>query len=489
VRSFLATVAAAITLALALVGAATTANGAPVEPTQAGQRIPASAIREHLAAFQRIADRHGGTRAAATPGYDASARYVAMRMRKAGYAVRFQEFAFPFVHDRSPPVLRTVGSGAWDFRANRDYATFAYSGAGRVEADVVAVDLLVPSPRPNASTSGCETRDFAGFLRGSVALLQRGTCTFRVKVANAVAAGASAVVVSNEGNPGRRGVFAASLGTPQTSVPALAASFEIGEALRRGARDGPTGARVEVVADVVAETRRTRNVIAESRAGDARNLVVAGAHLDSVRAGPGINDNGSGSAVLLEVAERLAQTRPRNRLRFVWWGAEELGLIGSRQYVGRLTPQARRAHALYLNLDMVGSSNYVLSVYDGDGSLPDGVEPPPGSAAIERLLVGYLKTRKIPFRETQLGGSSDHASFAAVGIPIGGLFTGADGQKSQAEAATFGGRAGEPYDPCYHRACDTLANVNGTALSRAAQATAHVLRAFARSVATVRRSG
>jgi Zn-dependent M28 family amino/carboxypeptidase len=473
--------AVVLAAALALVGSAASSTRSPLDAGQAGSRISAASIREHLVAFQRIADRNGGTRAAATPGYDASASYVAARMRKAGYAVRVQQFSFPLVTDRTPPVLRTVGSGAWDFRANRDYATFAYSGAGRVDADVVAVDLLVPSPQPNASTSGCETGDFDGFRRGSIALLQRGACTFREKVANAVAAGASAVVVFNEGNPGRRGVFAASLGTPQATVPALAASFEVGDALRRGSRNGATGARVEIAADVVAETKRTRNVIAESRAGDPANLVVAGAHLDSVPAGPGLNDNGSGSAVLLEVAEHLAEVRPRNRLRFVWWGAEELGLIGSRHYVAQLSPKARRAHALYLNLDMVGSPNYVLFVYDGE----DG---PAGSAAVEQRLAGYLRARRLPFRETELGASSDHAPFAAAGIPIGGLFTGADGRKSEADSAAFGGRGGAPYDPCYHRACDTLANIDNAALSQTASATAHVLRAFARDVSAVRRA-
>ena len=349
---------------------------------------------------------------------------------------------------------------------------------------MVAVDLLVPSPRPNASTSGCEAADFAGFPRGAIALLQRGTCFFRTKVANAVAAGASAAVVVNEGNPGRRGLFGATLGTPQASIPALAASFEVGESLRRGARTGATGVEAELRADVVAETRRTRNVIAESRTGDARNLVVAGAHLDSVLVGPGINDNGSGSAVLLEVAERLATTRPNNRLRFVWWAGEELGLLGSRHYVRRLSQNARRDHALYLNLDMVGSPNYVLLVYDGDNS-----PRAPGSAAIERVLSRYLTTRRIPFGESTLGARSDHAPFVTAGIPVGGMFTGADGEKSQAEAATFGGRAGAPYDPCYHRACDTLANVNDTALTRSAEATLHALRTFARDVSRVRRPG
>jgi Zn-dependent M28 family amino/carboxypeptidase len=475
-------------LTLAVVGSAASSTGSPLGATQAGQRITAAGVREHLAAFQRIARRNGGTRAAATPGYAASARYVATRMRSAGYAVRMQEFTFPYVFDRSAPSLRALRSPGWDFRPNRDYATLAYSGGGTIEAEVVAVDLLVPSPRANASTSGCEQSDFAGFPRGAVALVQRGTCTFRSKVANAVAAGADAVVVFNEGNAGRTGLFAATLGPPQVRIPALAASFEVGEALRRGARTGLTGARVSLTTDVAVETRRSHNVVAEARTGNAANLVVAGAHLDSVAQGPGLNDNASGSAALLEVAEQLARTRARNRLRFVWWGAEELGLIGSRHYVGTLSSPARQAHALYLNLDMVGSPNYVLFVYDGDGSHGDASATPPGSAAVERALARYFTAQRIPFEQTQLGGSSDHAPFAAAGIPVGGLFTGADGRKSSAQAATFGGRAGEPFDPCYHRACDGLANVDETAVVRNARAAAHALSAFAQDVTAVRRA-
>ena len=244
--------------------------GAPAAPRATDQvRVPLAGIRQHLSAFQGIADRNGGNRLAGTSGYDASASYVARRMRAAGYRVRFQEFSFPFVFDRSPPVLRVVGAATQPFRAERDFTTLGYSGSGAVEAQVVAVDLLVPSPGANASTSGCEASDFAGFPKGAVALLQRGTCFFREKLANAVAAGASAVVIFNEGNPGRRDVFAATLGAPQASIPGLAASFELGDELRNGVRDGPTGVTVRLETDVVAERRRTRNVIAESRVGNA----------------------------------------------------------------------------------------------------------------------------------------------------------------------------------------------------------------------------
>ena len=417
-----------------------------------------------------------------TSGYDASAAYVARRTRAAGYRVRLQEFTFPFVSERSPPVLRVVGAASERFRARRDVMTLGYSGSGLVEAQVAAVDLVVPSPRPNASTSGCEASDFASFPRGAVALLQRGTCFFRVKLANAVAAGASAVVMFNEGGPGRRDVFTATLGAPQASVPALAASFEVGNELRNGVRSGPTGVTVRLETDVVAERRRTRNVIAETPAGDADRLVVIGAHLDSVQVGAGMNDNGSGSAVILEVAEQLRGLRPSNRVRFVWWAAEELGLLGSRRYVGRLSPAARNAHALYINLDMVGSPNFGRFVYDGDAS-----NVHPASAAIERVFARYFDSRGLAYRGTSLGGNSDHGPFAQAGIPVGGLFTGADGVKSTAEASVFGGSAGRPYDPCYHRACDNEANVSGVALKQMAGAAAHAIRHFARDLSGVRR--
>ena len=463
--------------------------GAPAAPHAADQvRVPLAGIREHLSAFQKIAERNGRNRLAGTSGYDASAGYVARRMRAADYRVRLQEFSFPFVFDRSPPVLRVVDAATQRFRAERDYTTLGYSGSGAVTAQVVAVDLLVPSPGPNESTSGCEASDFAAFPEGAIALLQRGKCFFREKLANAVTAGASAVIVFNEGNPGRRAVFAATLGAPQASIPVLAASFEVGDELRNGVSDGPTGVSVRLETDVVAERRRTRNVIAESRVGNPTRLVVVGAHLDSVQRGPGLNDNGSGSAVILEVAEQLKGLRPRNRLRFVWWGAEELGLLGSRHYVGRLSQAARRTHALYLNFDMVGSPNFVRFVYDGDASsTQSSLELHPASAAIERVFARYFDSRGLAFRETSLGGSSDHAPFARAGIPVGGLFTGAGGLKSEAEASIFGGEAGRPYDACYHRACDTAANVSGVALTQMARAAAHAVRHFARDASGVRR--
>jgi Zn-dependent M28 family amino/carboxypeptidase len=241
-------------------------------------------------------------------------------------------------------------------------------------------------------------------------------------------------------------------------------------------------ARVRV--DRLAETRTTRNVIAETPGGDPNSVVVVGAHLDSVSRGPGINDNGSGSAAILEVAETYAaQGRtPRNKIRFMWYGAEEFGLIGSTFYVNSLSAAEQDRIALMLNFDMVGSPNFVRFVYDGDNSAfpvgPGAAAGPPGSGEIERVFSDYFDSQGLATEETAFSGRSDYGPFIAVGIPAGGLFTGAEGIKTAAQAEVYGGTAGEQYDPCYHLACDTYANNSDTVLDQNSDAIAHAVLYF-----------
>jgi Zn-dependent M28 family amino/carboxypeptidase len=203
-------------------------------------------------------------------------------------------------------------------------------------------------------------------------------------------------------------------------------------------------------------------------------LIVVGAHLDSVPEGPGINDNGSGSAAVLEAASRLARepTQPRVRVRFAFWGAEELGLVGSRHHVETLSEEERRHIVLYINLDMVGSPNFVRFVQ--------------GSAAIDDAPVAIARRELLAdFREHNLnveertGGryGTDDTSFSQKGIPTVGLYTGAGGSKSESEASVFGGAAGRPYDPCYHRACDTIENINPEVLEQNMRALMRALNA------------
>jgi Zn-dependent M28 family amino/carboxypeptidase len=422
-------------------------------------------VREHQAAFQAIATANGGTRAAGTPGYDASLQYVVAKMTAAGYTVTLDPFPFVFVPgallQQLTPVAATYPTGQ-----------FTGTGFGDVTASVTAVDInLVP---PRASTSGCEAADFAGFTAGNIALVQRGTCTFADKALNAQAAGASAVIIFNQGNtPDREGLIIGTLAPATAAIPVVGASFADGAALSQA---GST-ARVKVDPP---QNVTQYNVIAESKSGDANNVVVVGAHLDSVQQGPGINDNGSGSAAILEVAEQMAKVKPRNKVRFAWWGAEESGLIGSTAYVNDLSQAERDKIALYLNFDMIGSPNFGFFIYDGDNSDAVGAPAgPAGSAQIEKTFEAFFTSRSLPFRGTDFTGRSDYGPFIAVGIPAGGLFTGAEGVKTPEEVALWGGTAGAQYDPCYHIACDTYANVNPFALDTNSDAVAFATLQYA----------
>jgi Zn-dependent M28 family amino/carboxypeptidase len=224
----------------------------------------------------------------------------------------------------------------------------------------------------------------------------------------------------------------------------------------------------------------TSNVIAESKGGDPNNVIMTGAHLDSVNAGPGIQDNGSGSAAILEVAEAMAKVEPRNKLRFAWWGAEESVLVGSTYYVNNLTLEELDQITLYLNFDMIGSPNYVFFIYDGDDSDGVGSGPgPDGSAQIEKTFESYYQMVGEDFKGTDFSGRSDYGPFIAVGIPSGGLFTGAEGIKTPTEAAIWGGTAGEQYDPCYHLACDTFDNISLHALDVNSDAVAYSILQYA----------
>ncbi|MCF6524152.1 M28 family metallopeptidase [Streptomyces sp. JJ36] len=220
------------------------------------------------------------------------------------------------------------------------------------------------------------------------------------------------------------------------------------------------------------------NLIADWPGGDPDQVLMAGAHLDSVGSGPGINDNASGSAGILEVALEVARTghQPDKHLRFAWWGAEELGLVGSEYYVDSLSSTERSRIDGYYNFDMIGSPNAGYFVYDGDDSDGTGSGPgPAGSAHLEQVLEDYFASIGVPTRGTDFNGRSDYGPFIRVGIAAGGTFTGAEGRKTQAEADMWGGTAGRAYDPCYHSSCDTTSNIDDDALNRNADAIAHAM--------------
>ena len=461
-----------IALGLALSPLSRSGAAEALPPASSDPKANEGAFR-HLQAFQEIAAANGGTRASGTPGYDRSADYVAEKLRAAGYVVRFEEFEFPYFEDRTPPVLAITEAS--DAEAGRVH-TLTNSGSADVTAPLRSVKLEL-TDTPAASTSGCDVHDFDGFARGAIALVRRGTCTFQVKAENAVAAGAVGVVVMNEGTAGRTEGFSGLLNNA-VGIPVVGISYDQGRALDQRLRAGTVTARLAV--DAIAGKRSSRNVITvpESRGGSP--LVVVGAHLDSVPEGPGVNDNGSGSAAVLDAALVLADAfhRAPANVQFAFWGAEERGLVGSRHHVGALTEDERRNIGVYINLDMVGSPNFARFVQrspEADSAL---------AAGVRQKLVAEFKDRSVPVEERSGGRSgTDDAAFFQKGIPTVGLHTGAGAPKSQAQAALFGGTAGKPYDACYHKACDTIANIDRKALEENARALVRVLEAVTRPAA------
>jgi len=237
---------------------------------------------------------------------------------------------------------------------------------------------------------------------------------------------------------------------------------------------------VHVKTSTQSEIRQTANVIADTPWGDPNRIIVQGSHLDSVTPGPGINDNGSGSAYNLESAIQVMKMhiQTKNKIRFAWWGAEEFNLLGSQFYVDSLSDEEFAKIYANLNFDMIASPNFVRFVYDGDGS-DTGTEGPAGSGAIEQLFVDWFDSQGLASEPTAFDGRSDYGPFIDRGAPAGGLFTGAEGVKTVEEAAVYGGVAGEAYDRCYHQACDTISNLNDTAFDQMSDAAATVLMELA----------
>ena len=464
-----------MTVSLLVAGPATAKSHTPkpVDTSKLTKAVTVSGIMQHLRQLQVIANRNDGNRASGLPGHTASADYVAKKLKQAGYSVKRQKFTFPFTRELEPATLTQLTPTEREVETH----TMDYSGSGDVTGPVIPTnDVVIPPAAEPSSTSGCEASDFpAAPAEPAIALIQRGTCTFEAKANNAATAGYDAVILFNEGQPGRDELLTGTLGNP-VGIPVVGVSYEDGAAL--------AGAGVTARVTTKTETdlnRETENVIADLPSKELKHtnkdqVVVVGAHLDSVAVGPGINDNGTGSAAILEIAEEMADLKLTKKLerpvRFAFWGAEESGLLGSEHYVADLSDEGRSKIYANLNFDMLGSPNYVRFVYDGDGSA-GGDAGPAGSDAIESIFTDYFGTRHLASAPTAFDGRSDYGPFIEAGIPAGGLFSGAEGVKTPEEAAVYGGEAGAPYDACYHAACDDISNLNTSALHELGDAAAH----------------
>jgi Zn-dependent M28 family amino/carboxypeptidase len=411
-------------------------------------RVSTDAMMAHLTKLQDIAQANGNTRAVGTPGYDASVDYVVNKLRDKGFDVQTMQFEARVFH--SEPGSVTVGDKTVEARA-LEYS-LATPAAGETGPLVAAPEK---SPACNASDYGSLP------VNGAVVLVDRGTCPFAQKEAAAVQRGAVAMVVVDNVVEEHMG---GTLGEKtDVKIPVVSVTKPDGAALR--AMSGT--ATVKLTA--ATKTIQARNVIAQTKTGLRSDVVMAGAHLDSVPEGPGINDNGSGVAAILETALQLGSSpQVHNAVRFGFWGAEELGLIGSRKYVESLDVNALKDIALYLNFDMLGSPNPGYFTYDGDQSMPldkrGNPVVPEGSAGIERSLAAYLNSAGKAPRDTSFDGRSDYDGFTLAGVPAGGLFSGAEAKKSAEEAKLWGGTADQPFDPNYHKSTDTLDHIDRTAL-------------------------
>lgn len=443
----------------------------------------------HLRAFQSIANAHPGadghpSRNSGEAGYKASVDYVAKLMRQAGYDVTIQTYHFFYFAFTALPTLREVSPAPHDFTVVADWNPGQSTGATTAALQPAGGIVLPPTPTPSSS-SGCTASDFAGFVPGRVALIQRGTCNFGVKVQNAQAAGASGVTIFNEGNPGRTAVFGGGRlvdadGNPVVpTIPVSFVPFATGTGLLdqyNQAVQGGTALPVLNIAitAVVNPNAEDYNVIADSKGGDPNHVVVVDAHLDAIY-GAGILDNASGSATILDIAQMMRKVKPRNKLRFIWFGGEELGLLGSTFYVNNLSPAELGKIGYDLDADVTSTPNYVVGVLD-----PAGVDlfgrtvstqfPPvvyePSKVARDQGIRYFDSIGKNNILFSPVG--TDAFNFNQAGIPASGVLTGQDCCKLQSDVDLFGGSLGnfEGNVPSFDggcvdnpfRWCDNLAN-------------------------------
>jgi len=451
----------------------------PIQPARATltdtsvlrDRLTADGILKHLRALQTIADAHDGNRAAGTSGYAASVEYVRQTLATAGYAVSVQEFPFVYYNVE-------VQEGRTLQRSVLDLAPRAMMYSPSTPPDGLRGRLAIVAAADDAAL-GCAASDFANQdYTNTIVVIKRGTCPFGQKARNARDAGAAAALIyNNVAEPDAP--VAGTLGGPdQATIPAAGISRAVGEALVAQVVASSSTINIVLNLQTTTETRTTSNVIAETPRGDADRVVIAGAHLDSVLEGAGINDNGSGVATLLEIAVQMARLKVTtdHQLRFAFWAGEELGLLGSQHYVDQLSPAERETVALYLNFDMVGSPNYARFVY-ADATTRFDLSA--GAQTVEQVFGDYFAAQQLEIDTIPVGDRSDHGPFVAAGIPVGGLFTGAEGTKSESQAATYGGTSASAYDACYHAACDNLSNLNRAALEEMGDAAAHAILTFA----------
>lgn len=464
------TVAAVVALVVSALTACS--SSAPPPPADLGAdlagMVTVDGVFRHLAELQKIADAHDGNRADGSPGYQASVDYVAKTLRDRGFDVQTPEFQRLSGSKGGKPALTVAGR---TFRV--DQASLLLTTGG-----LRAVTLR---PRTQA---GCTAADYGTVpIGGAIAVVDDSSCSIVAKHDAAAARGAVGLLVVSQATPARPVGAPAGLFTPgyyqNMRIPVGVIDPTADAALRR------TEAPVTLVLDSTPVMTTSRNVIAQTRSGDPDSVVVVGAHLDSVGSGPGINDNGTGVATVLETALELGPEPPgANAVRFAFWGAGEVSADGSTSYLRSLDPAGLDAIALYLDLTVLGSVNAGYFTDDGDQSAQTGTVAalPQGSSGIERMLAGRLYAQGVRPADMPLARGTDYAAFLAAGVPAGGITTGTSQRKSEVQARIWGGRAGVAFDPNYHTRADSIDNVDRDALGIMASTAAFAVGSYAQSI-------
>ncbi|KAK4221875.1 hypothetical protein QBC38DRAFT_491150 [Podospora fimiseda] len=413
-------------------------------------------LRDGAQKLLDLANAHGGNRAFGSGGHNATVDYIYNTLSKLNYYTVTKQ-PFTEIFSQGTATLSIDGQAL-------EAQIMTYTPGGDVEAELVAVPNL-----------GCELSDFPAEVAGKIAFVSRGECAFAVKSLNGKEAGAAAVIVYNNVPGSLSGTLGEAL---RPYAPIVGISQEDATAILSKLTAGPVAADLKI--DATVEARTNYNVIAETKGGDHNNVLAVGGHSDSVTAGPGINDDGSGTIGILNVAKYLSNFRVNNAVRFLFFGAEEYGLLGSYYYVKSINGSETELSKIraYLNFDMIASPNYVYGIYDGDGSAFN-LTGPAGSDVIEKDFEDFFKSKKTPSIPSEFSGRSDYAGFIQNGIPSGGLFTGAEVLKTEEQAKLFGGQAGVSYDPNYHKAGDTVDNLAWDAFVLNTKAIAHSVAKYA----------
>ncbi len=458
---------------LVLVSACSSAQHPPAPVTDPARelsgKVTVDGMFGHLQKLADIAAANGNSRADGTPGFDASVDYVAEILRDRGFDVQTPEFERLAMSSPGKPTL--VAS---DRSYPVDQASLLVTTA---PGGLSAITL-----RPQRA-SGCSTSDYGSVnVRGAIAIVDDKGCSVVDKQNAAVGRGAVGVLVVSD--PGSTG-SPAGLFTPgyyrQLTAPVAVIDREADAQLRR------TSAPVRLTLNAKGAVVQSRSVVAQTKTGDPHNVVVAGARLDSATSSPGLNGDGSGVAAVLETAVQLGSSpNVVNAVRFAFWGSQDTGLQGSSTYVAGLGRGGLDDIALYLDFDLLGSTNAGYFTHDGDQSgqpNPDvpAAKVPVGSAGLERTLAGYLNLAGVRPADMPLGLASDYSAFLRAGIPVGGVTTGSSQRKTATQARLWGGRAGVPFDPNYRTPGDTIANVDRATLAITGPAVAFAVGTYAHS--------